>query len=199
MITDWRKKWKEDVPFIWVQIANLFPPAEQPAPSYLAELRESQHTTLSLPRTAEVITIDIGEANDIHPKNKQDVGRRMGLAAEKIAYGRDSVFTGPQFLSATTENNKMILTMSSRGSGLVAKDRYGYVKGFSIAGEDKKFAWAKAYIEGDKIIVYNETVSKPVAARYAWSDNPGDANLYNKEGLPASPFRTDNWKGLTDK
>jgi len=199
MIADWRKQWGDDFPFLWVQIANLFPTAQTPVPSYLAELREAQHKTLSLPHTAEVIAIDLGDPNDIHPSNKQDIGRRLALSAEKLAYGKDSICGGPLYDTFTTSGNKMILTVKSMGSGLMVKDKYGYLKGFSIAGQDQQFVWAKAYLEGDKIIVYSESVSQPVAVRYAWSDNPDDANLYNKEGFPASPFRSDNWKGLTDK
>ncbi|HMH21792.1 MAG TPA: sialate O-acetylesterase [Puia sp.] len=199
MIMDWRKQWKDDFPFLWVQIASFFPQAPTPQPSYLAELREAQHRTLALPGTGEALTIDIGDANEIHPRNKQDVGYRLGLVAEHVTYGADSVFSGPQYVSATSDGNKMVLRFNSMGSGLMAKDKYGYLRGFSIAGDDQQFVWAKAWIEGDKIIVSSERIGKPVAVRYAWADNAGDANLYNKEGLPASPFRSDNWKGLTEK
>lgn len=199
MISDWRKQWNDTLPFLWVQIANLFPPAAAPVSSYLAELREAQHLTLALPHTAEVITIDIGDPNDIHPRNKKDVGYRLALAAEKIVYGKDSVYSGPLYQSHVVNDGKMILSFNSMGSGLWVKDKYGYLKGFSIAGADKKFVWAKAYIDGDKVVVYSDQIAQPIAVRYAWADNPDDANLYNKEGLPASPFRTDDWKELTGK
>ena len=199
MIADWRKQWKDSFPFLWVQIASFLPAAPTPSPSYLAELRESQHKTLAVPQTGETVTIDIGDAIEIHPRNKQDVGYRLALSAEHIAYGKDSVYSGPRYVSAIADGNKMVLRFNNIGSGLLVKDKYGYLRGFAIAGSDQKFVWAKAYIEGDKVIVYSDAVSQPVAVRYAWADNPDDANLYNKEGLPASPFRSDDWKGLTEK
>jgi sialate O-acetylesterase len=199
MITDWRSKWGYEFPFFWVQLANYMKPVATPSPSDWAELREAQSMTLSLPRTGQAVIIDIGEAEDIHPRNKLDVGYRLALAAEKIAYEKDIVYSGPVFQSMKKEGNKIILTFTNIGGGLVAKDKYGYLKSFSIAGADQKFTWAKAWIEGNKVIVFNENISDPVAVRYAWANNPDDANLYNKEGLPASPFRTDNWKGKTEK
>lgn len=198
MISDWRRHWGYQFPFLWVQLANFMAPARLPSQSEWAELREAQHKTLSLPQTGEAVIIDIGEAADIHPRNKQDVGHRLALAAEKAAYGKDLVYSGPQYASARTEGNKIIVSFTGTGGGLMAKDKYGYVKGFAIAGGDQKFVWAKAQVEGDKVVVYNEAISNPVAVRYAWADNPDDANLYNKEGLPASPFRTDSWKGKTE-
>jgi sialate O-acetylesterase len=155
--------------------------------------------TLNLPQTGQAVIIDIGEANDIHPRNKQDVGYRLALAAEKIAYGKDIIYSGPVFESMKKENGKIVLNFSNTGTALMAKDKYGYLRGFTIAGADQKFTWAKALIEGNKVIVFSETITDPVAVRYAWANNPDDANLYNKEGLPASPFRTDNWKGVTEK
>ncbi len=143
--------------------------------------------------------IDIGETNDIHPRNKQDVGYRLALAAETVAYGKDIVYSGPVYQSMTVSGNKIILSFSNLGGGLMAKDRYGYLRGFSIAGSDKKFYWATALIEGDKIIVFSKEVANPVAVRYAWANNPIDANFYNKEGLPASPFRTDEWNLVSQK
>jgi sialate O-acetylesterase len=199
MINDWRMKWGYEFPFFWVQLANYMKPAESPSQSNWAELREAQSVTLSLPATGQAVIIDIGEANDIHSRNKQDVGFRLALAAEKIAYGKDIIYSGPVYQSMTVNGNKIILSFSNIGTGLIAKDRYGYLKGFSIAGSDQKFVWAKAMMEGDKVIVFNEDINNPVAVRYAWADNPSDANFYNKEGLPASPFRTDNWKLKSQK
>ena len=199
LINDWRNKWHDDLPFVWVQLASFLQPVANPEGSAWAELREAQHLTLKLPHTGEAIAIDIGEANDIHPKNKQDVGYRLGLAALKAAYGKEIVYSGPVFRSMEIKGNKAILDFSDQGSGLLAKgDKYGYLKGFSIAGSDQHFVWAKAYIAGDKVIVFNEDVKNPVAVRYAWDNNPDDANLFNKEGLPAPPFRTDTWKGVTE-
>ena len=191
MILDWREQFGQDMPFIWVQLANFMAPASQPKESSWAELREAQSMTLALPKTGQAVIIDIGEANDIHPRNKQDVGYRLAMAAEKVAYGKDIVHSGPTFAGMELEGNKAILSFSNIGSGLKVKDKYGYVKGFAIAGEDGKFVWAKAQLKDNKVVVWSGQISEPKAVRYAWGDNPDDANLYNKEGLPASPFRTD--------
>jgi sialate O-acetylesterase len=195
MIRDWRNKWKTgDFSFLFVQLANYMEPAQIPQQSSWAGLREAQTMTLSVPKTGMAVIIDIGEAKDIHPRNKDDVGYRLSLAALKIAYGKDVVYSGPVFKSMEISGDKAILEFDHVGSGLLAKDRYGYLKAFSIAGADKKFVWAKASVApGNKVIVSSDVVKNPVAVRYAWADNPEDANLYNAEGLPASPFRTDDW------
>ena len=195
MIKDWRKQWEQgDFPFLFVQLANFMPPSEQPEESDWAVLRESQSKTLETsPNTAQAVIIDIGEANDIHPRNKQDVGFRLGLAAEKLAYQKNIVHSGPVYKAMTKKGNQIILSFDHVGSGLKAKDKYGYLKGFTIAGEDKAFQWAQAVIDGDRIIVSSPKIADPVAVRYAWANNPDDANLYNQEDLPASPFRTDEW------
>ena len=193
LIKNWRTRWGNDFPFLWVQLANYMATTDVPKESSWAELRESQTATLSLPKTGQALAIDIGVADDIHPRNKQDVGLRLALNALKIEYGKDVVASGPMFKSFEKNGNKMILSFTNIGGGLQAKgDRYGYVKGFAIAGEDKNFVWAKAEIQGDRVIVYSDAVADPAAVRYAWADNPDDANLFNKEGLPACPFRTDN-------
>ncbi len=198
MIRDWRKQWNNpDMPFFFVQLANYMQPPVEPGESEWAELREAQLMTLQLPNTGMAVTIDIGEANDIHPRNKQDVGKRLALAALKAAYGKDIVYSGPIFKEMTISGNKAILAFDHIGSGLKTCDRYGYVKGFAIAGADRKFYWAKAYIDNDSVVVYNNKATDPVAVRYGWADNPDDLNLYNKESLPASPFRTDDWPGVT--
>lgn len=194
MIADWRSKWKSDFPFFWVQLANFMESDDQPIPhSDWASLREAQSKTLTVPKTGQAVIIDIGEAEDIHPRNKQDVGYRLALAAEKIAYGQEVVYSGPVFKSMQNAGDKLILSFDQLGSGLWIKDKYGYPKGFAIAGADQKFVWAKAQVDGDKVVVYHPSIKEPVAVRYAWGDNPDDANLYNKEGLPACPFRTDTW------
>jgi sialate O-acetylesterase len=198
MINDWRTKWSNpDLSFMFVQLANYMKPPVEPGESEWAELREAQLMTLSLPKTGMAVIIDIGEANDIHPKNKQDVGKRLALASLKVTYGQDIVHSGPIYKSMTVTGNKIMLDFDHTGSGLKCNDRYGYLKGFTIAGQDRKFYWAKAFIENDKVVVYSDVVKNPVAVRYAWADNPDDANLYNNEGLPASPFRTDEWPGIT--
>lgn len=197
MITNWRNKWGYDFPFIWVQLANFMAPVDEPAESAWAELRDAQHSTLRLPYTGEAVIIDIGEAKDIHPRNKKDVGYRLAMAAEKVAYNKDVVHSGPVYKSMTVQGDKIILSFESTGNGLVAKDKYAYLRGFTIAGDDKKFVWAQAQIVGNTIIVHNAFIKNPVAVRYAWANNPDDANLYNADGLPASPFRTDDWPMIT--
>jgi sialate O-acetylesterase len=169
-------------------------PDSVPNYSDWAALREAQSKTLAVPSTGQAVIIDIGEANDIHPRNKQDVGLRLALSALHVAYNQNVVYSGPVYKSMQKVDNKLILTFDNTGSGLEVKDKYGYAKAFAVAGEDQKFVWAKAYIENGKVIVYHPDIKNPVAVRYAWGNNPDDANLYNKEGLPASPFRTDNWK-----
>jgi len=194
MIDCWRDKWHQpDMPFLYVQLANYTDELSEPGKSNWANLREAQLMTLNHPNTGMAVIIDIGEAKDIHPKNKQDVGYRLALNALKLVYGKDIVYCGPIYKSMEIEGDKIALSFNQIGKGLMAKEKYGYLKTFAIAGENKKFYWAKAEIKGDKVIVYSEMVAKPIAVRYAWADNPGEVNLYNKEGLPASPFRTDNW------
>lgn len=191
LIRDWRERWKEsDFPFLFVQLPNYMEAKGQPAESNWALLREAQLKTLSLPRTGMAVTIDIGEWNDVHPLNKNDVGKRLALAAQKVAYADDNaVHSGPIYQSMKTEGNKIIITFTNTGSGLAAKG--GDLKSFAIAGPDQRFVWAKAKIENNNVVVWSEQISDPVAVRYAWADNPEEANLYNAEGLPASPFRTD--------
>ena len=162
-----------------------------------AELREAQSMTLSLPKTGMAVTTDIGNATDIHPTNKKDVGLRLAANALKQTYGQDIPYSSPMFESVKFENGKAIVSFKFAYDGLKVKDKFGYVRGFEIAGADKKFYYAKAEIEGDKVIVSNENVKNPVAVRYAWSDAPTDANLFNSAGFPASPFRTDDWQSVT--
>jgi sialate O-acetylesterase len=198
MIIDWRNKWgNPEMGFYFVQLANYRQAKEQPSESDWAELREAQAMTLSLPKTGMAVIIDIGDAEDIHPRNKQDVGKRLALAALHDTYGEDVVFSGPVFKSMKVEGRSVKVEFDPMGSTLVVKDKYGYVKGFALAGEDRVFHWAKGRIEGNTVILESGQVDKPVAVRYAWADNPDDANLYNAEGLPASPFRSDDWPGIT--
>jgi sialate O-acetylesterase len=136
------------------------------------------------------VTIDLGEWNDIHPDRKKEVGERLALGALKIAYNKDIVYSGPLFHSSVIDGSRIIIHFTNTGSGLVTSDKEEPGE-FAVAGADKKFVWAKAKIESDKIIVWSDNVPAPVYVRYAWADNPVNANLYNKEGLPASPFRTD--------
>ncbi|HEX8038193.1 MAG TPA: sialate O-acetylesterase, partial [Chryseosolibacter sp.] len=165
----------------------------EPGPSNWAMLREAQMKSLSVPNTAMTVAIDVGDAKDIHPKNKQTVGYRLSLNALNLVYHKPVHDTGPLYESMQTEGDHIILRFRNSGSGLVAKDKYGYLKSFTIAGADKKFYWARAMIRDGQVVVFSEKVPNPVAVRYAWADNPADANLFDSEGLPASPFRTDEW------
>ena len=197
LIKNWRIKWAgmhtmQDFPFLYVQLTSFMASQPQPANSNWAQLREAQLKTLAVPNTAMVVTTDIGEWNDIHPLNKEDVGKRLALAAGKLAYNDSlTISSGPLYQNMTREGNKIILQFTNTGSGLIAKN--GDLKHFAIAGPDRKFRWAHAEIVNNKVVVWHEDISDPVAVRYAWADNPGEANLFNKEGLPASPFRTDNF------
>jgi sialate O-acetylesterase len=196
MIQDWRHAWGEgDFPFLFVQLANYIQGGVKTA---WAELREAQSMTLSLPKTGMAVTIDIGNPYDIHPKNKQEVGRRLALAAEALAYGRKVVYSGPLYESMSVEGLSVRLRFKHVDGGLVAKG--GPLKGFEIAGEDRKFVAAEARISGDTVVVRSAAgrAPHPAAVRYAWADNP-ECDLYNKAGLPASPFRTDDWPGVTQK
>jgi sialate O-acetylesterase len=192
LITDWRQKRAQgNFPFIIVQLPNYMDAKDEPSESNWAEFRYAQLKTLSVENTALVVTIDLGDWNDIHPQNKLDVGKRVALAAEQRAYGDTKVVaSGPIFQSMKTTGNKIELTFSNTGSGLTVKGG-GELKQFSIAGADKKYSWANAKIEGNRIIVWNDAVVHPFYIRYAWADNPEGANLYNKDGLPASPFTTE--------
>lgn len=191
LIADWRRLWREgDLPFLYVQLPNYMEVQYSPSESQWAELRQTQLDALSVPGTAMAVTIDAGEWNDIHPLDKKDVGDRLALAAESIAYGEHNViFSGPLYQSATVAGHTIVLSFTHTGGGLVAKGE-GPLTQFAIAGADKKFVWADARIEGDKVVVSSDEVPDPVYVRYAWADNPEGANLYNKEGLPASPFQT---------
>lgn len=193
MITDWRMRWQQGyLPFLFVQLANYMKAQPEPVASDWAELREAQTMTLAQPNTGMACIIDIGEADDIHPKNKQEVGRRLGLLAENLVYGRDITASGPQFQSYQIIDNRVIIQFTNTAKALVSRDGQ-VVKGFALAGEDHVFHWAQAEISGNQVIIKSEKVQNPVAVRYAWADNP-DCTLINSEGLPAIPFRTDDWE-----
>ncbi|MBN2103453.1 9-O-acetylesterase [bacterium] len=195
LIKDWRSHWKQDFPFLYVQLANYLARNQEPVNSEWAELREAQLMALSCQSTGMAVTIDIGVAEDIHPRNKQDVGKRLALIALAKAYDLDVVDSGPVYRSMRREGRRIRILFDHVNGGLTAKSG-GPLKGFAIAGADQKFEWADAVIEGDEVVVSTPSVENPVAVRYAWADNP-ECNLYNKAGLPASPFRTDDWPGLT--
>lgn len=200
MINDWRKRWGDDFPFLFVQLASWSAnQGNSEKGSTWAELREAQSLTLSsVANTGMAVIHDIGETADIHPKNKQDVGHRLALNALKQVYGQDIVHSGPVFESMQLDGNKFTVSFKHAMGGLKSSDKYGYVKGFEVAGQDRRFFWAQARIEGSKIVVWSDQVASPVALRYGWSDDNIEANLFNGEGLPATPFRTDTWKGVTE-
>lgn len=202
LIKDWREKWQQgNLPFYFVQLASYDAGggnANGLTGSGWAELRDAQRKTLKVPNTGMALTTDIGDAKDIHPRNKKDVGIRLALNALKNDYGKNIVPMGPLYKSMNVTENKAVISFDHVGCGLMARNQDYDLKGFQIAGADQKFHWAKAKIVGDKVEVWNDDVARPVAVRYGWTDVTDDINLYNKEGLPASPFRTDDWKGLTD-
>ncbi len=195
LINDWRRKWNlVDMPFYFVQLANFKKADTVPGPSAWAELRDAQFGALKLKNTGMAVAIDIGDANDIHPKNKQEVGRRLALIALAKTYGTTTNYSGPLYRSHEIMGNKIRIDFDfANGLKKVGSEA---LQGFTIAGADQKFYNAHAVIVGDHIEVTSENVKLPIAIRYAWADNP-NLNLTNNSNLPASPFRTDNWPGIT--
>lgn len=198
LIRDWRRVWGiGDFPFLFVQLANFGawqPVATEPRDATWAELREAQLMTLSEPNTAMAVAIDVGDPNEIHPVNKKAVGERLGLAARAIAYGEPIPYSGPIYDAMEVRDGKASIAFTHAGNGLRVEGER--LTGFAIAGADREFVAAEARIEGDRVIVWNDAVAEPVAVRYGWDYAP-ECNLYNAEMLPASPFRTDDWPGLT--
>jgi sialate O-acetylesterase len=188
LIQDWRKSFGQNLAFYFVQLANFMAEKPHPSESAWAELRDAQLHTLTLENTGMAVIIDIGEANDIHPRNKQDVGLRLALAARANTYKQNIAFSGPIYQSHSIDGNTIRVKFNHTNKGLKSKDN-APLKGFAIAGADYKYHWAEAVIEGDEVIVSSPKVQFPVAVRYAWADNPV-CNLYNGAGLPASPFQT---------
>lgn len=193
LITGWRELWNmPDMPFLLVQLPNYMQTHEQPTDSGWARIREAQLQAFkTIPNTALAVTYDVGEWNDIHPLNKKAVAQRLFLGARKAVYGEKVTASGPVYKDMKVDGDKIIITFTETGRGLMAKG--GELKHFAIAGADRKFVWADAIIKGNKVIVSSKEVQNPVAVRYAWADNPDGANLCNKDGLLASPFRTDDW------
>jgi len=191
LIQDWRTRWGYDFPFAWVQLPDFRRPQQAPAePSTWAVVREQMLETLAVPNTGMAIALGLGEAGDIHPRNKQGVGQRLAQWALATVYDRTGESSGPLPAGHKIIGREIVVSFTHADGGLVAKD--GEVRGFTIAGSDKKFVWANALIEGDKVIVSSPDVPQPAAVRYAWADNP-IWSLQNGAGLPASPFRTDDW------
>lgn len=194
MIRSWRSAWKlGDFPFLWVQLPNYKAAATEPsATSNWAALRESQSAALGLPKTGQAVVIDLGEASDIHPKNKQDVGARLAAVGRVVAYGQHVAHSGPVFRRTEVHGDRVTIEFD-HADGLTTRASGAPVGGFAIAGADRHFVWANAQLVGGHVVVWNDRVRRPVAVRYAWEDNPEQANLVNARGLPAAPFRTDAW------
>jgi sialate O-acetylesterase len=196
MIEAWRKAWDDpDMPFLFVQLANFNPAPAQPGESDWAELREAQTLTLGLPHTGMAVILDIGEAGDIHPRDKRDVGLRLAAQALKHVYGKDVVASGPTFAGASRDGGAFRVRFEGVAGGLVTLDG-APPRGFAVAGSDRKWHWADARIDGDGVVVSSSDVPEPVAVRYGWADNPPNT-LRNVAGFPAGPFRTDDWPGIT--
>lgn len=197
MIHAWRAAWKRpDLPFHFVQLANFRKVRDAPGDSAWAELRDAQlHTLRTVSHTGMAVIIDIGAAGDIHPKNKQDVGTRLARWALHADYGKKIVPSGPLYREHEVVGAKVTLRFDHVGGGLSAREGEA-LTGFTVAGKDQVFVRATARVEGDRVVVFSPAVLTPVAVRYAWDDNPV-CNLVNAEGLPASPFRTDDWRLTT--
>lgn len=195
MITDWRRRFGvSELPFYLVQLAAFQPTNAEPCNSAWAELREAQALTAkTMTNIGLALAIDIGDAKDIHPKNKAEVGRRLALAALAKTYGKRVEFSGPEYRDLKISDG-IIQLHFDHATGLRAQG--GVLRGFAIAGEDRKFVWADAIIKERTVWVSSPQIGKPVAVRYGWADNP-EGNLVNHVNLPAVPFRTDNWPMLT--
>jgi sialate O-acetylesterase len=205
LVGGWREAWNQgDFPFYWVQLANFQQDKNEPAGGDgYARIRDAQRQAQDIKYTGMAVIIDIGDTKDIHPKNKQDVGRRLAQWALARDYGKDVVPCGPLYKKHTIDGNKIRIEFDHVGGGLivgeknglapVSEDPTGKLSRFAIAGEDRNWVWGEAKIDGNTVVVSSPEVPKPVAVRYAFSGNPLGANLYNKDGFPASPFRTDDW------
>lgn len=199
LINDWRQKWNQgDFPFYFVQLASFFAEGNSNEGCAWAELQEAQTMTLSLPNTGMVVTTDlVSNPKDIHPTNKQDVGKRLAALALNNVYEKPMVCSGPIYKSMEIKGNQVIVSFDDIGSGLYTPDKYGYIKGFEIAGKDYIFHYAKAFIKNNKVILSCDEVPNPIAVHFSWVGDASESNLFNKEGFPAVPFRTDDWKTIT--
>jgi sialate O-acetylesterase len=197
LINDWRRLWKDTIGFYITQLSSYGADKSANEGSNWAELREAQTMSTSLPHTGIAVTTDAGNPNDIHPTDKLTVGKRLALAVLHTTYKKNIPYSGPVFDKVTFEQGRAILSFHHTNGCLVAKGKYPYLQGFEVAGADKVFYYAKAEIDGDKVIVYHPKGATPASVRYAWSDAPIDANLYNGAGLPAGTFRTDDWPAIT--
>jgi sialate O-acetylesterase len=205
LITGWRTAWNQgDFPFYFVQLANFHEDRKEPqGGDGFAKIREAQRASLRIPHTGMAVITDIGDARDIHPRNKQDVGYRLAQWALKKDYGKDVVPSGPLYKSHSVEDGKIRVQFDHIGKGLIVgikndldpveEDIDGTLQRFALSGDDKNWFWADAEIDGDSVVLSSKFVDMPIAARYAYTANPEGANLYNRDGIPASPFRTDDW------
>ena len=196
LIQSWRQGWAgadDDFPFLWVQLPNFGPvDAEPPDRAAWATLRESQTAALALPNTGQAVAIDVGNPDDIHPLDKEPVGARLARIAREVAYGESLATSGPVYRSHTVQNGEVVIEWDHATGGLVSTAEGG-IEGFALAGPDRRWVWADARIDGDRVVVSSPEVSEPVAVRYAWSNSPPNLSLFNHESLPAAPFRTDDW------
>lgn len=198
LIDDWRQKWNNPaMPFYFVQLATFKTAGNSNEGCDWAELREAQTMALSLPNTGMCVTTDVGDPLDIHPKNKQVVGKRLASLALNAVYNINMVSSGPMYKAMEIKDDQVILSFDNAGSGLTTPDKYGYIRGFEIAGNDQVFHYAKAFIKGNRVVVFSENAERPVTVRFGWVGNAEECNLFNKEGFPAVPFRTDEWKTIT--
>jgi sialate O-acetylesterase len=198
LINDWRQKWNMgSFPFYFVQLATYKTTGNSNEGCGWAELREAQTLTLNLPNTGMAVTTDIGNPEDIHPGNKLDVGKRLAALALNNVYNRPMVCNGPKYKSMEIDRNQIVVSFDDIGSGLLTPDKYGYIKGFEMAGKDQVFHYAKAYIKDNKVLISSAEVQNPTAVHFGWIGDASDNNLFNIEGFPAVPFRTDEWKTIT--
>ncbi|MDP2068926.1 MAG: sialate O-acetylesterase [Lutibacter sp.] len=205
LINDWRQKFlpagkagnKPNFPFYFVQLATYKTTGNSNEGCDWAELQEAQTLTLKVPNTGMAVTTDIGNPNDIHPGNKQDVGKRLAVLALNSTYNIPMVCNGPNYKSMEIIGNKIVVSFDNIGTGLSTPDKYGYIKGFEIAGKDEVFHYAKAFIQDNKVVLSSEEVASPIAVHFSWIGDASESNLFNKEGFPAVPFRTDEWKTIT--
>lgn len=192
MITGWRKIFNNPtMPFLFVQLPNFRSAELSPEESTWPALREAQTSGLSLPNVGMAIAIDLGDPDDIHPRNKKDIGYRLSLPARALVYKDTIVYSGPTYKSMNISGDTIVVAFEHTQHGLMTKSKYGYVTGFQLAGKDQKYVWAKAWIRDNNVFVYSPEIKNPIAVRYAWCDNPEDLNLYNRDGLPAGPFRSE--------
>ncbi len=195
MIRDWRKQWRDTLPFYFVQLTHWKAGGgnSRNGGSTWAELREAQQMTLRLPHTGMAVITDIGNTEDIHPRNKADVGYRLALQALAKTYGKAQPCESPVFAGMDRQGQSLLLRFDHLYGGWEVRNPYGYINGFEVAGADRKFYLARAWLRRDRIVVESDQVAEPVAVRYCWSDDPNDVNLFNKVGLPCAPFRSDDW------